>query len=553
MKSLRQKQIDEVLDYHKNMNQAVFNRQVRQVQASNESRSAPHKTDIETEAGLRDKVDAMKINLQQINQYMYGTKPSSGMSLDELLTLKRSSEEDDDLSGVFGDPAAKEYGRLYREQERTFTKASDKVQSSLSSLVNEWNTLVNFYELKNRVKVFSESEQNALVGIIKELIDPIKELIGNIMKFKQPGKEGDMYYTSYNVLTTIMKNIESAPPLVKVQPNILTDKTGFTQDFSPVENLNYTSIERFKELYDSLNEQYSEASRMVANTQVEKDAKQRFLSKLDTEFNKIKSIQVKADAQLKQLREKRDTDPAIFRKFSESLQRNLEKFNKRIYSIEPPEYLSEPDIEDIEPVSDDDDTEGEEKDDPDEKPKERKKYSRIQQRLRDQLDKVNEAISLVTSDTSTTVEERAALLKQLYQSKREIKDKIGKKKGGAHYPYGTDQFGDESLLAPYLTRHVKPSKFHGTKKPDVSSSDESSQYSGSDDSEDEIGGRRKKHMNKKNQRMLVEMKQELPKQGKAGLAILEQIMVKPRTKRGAGKKKKKPVMEYNDDNDMWFL
>lgn len=662
MKSLRQKQIDEVLDYHKNMNQVVFNRQVRHVQASNDPHAAPNKTDIETESGLREKVDAMKINLQQINQFMYGTigtESVSGMSLSELLQSKRMTEdylkEGKDTYGV----QPQDYTRMYQEQEKTFTKATDRVKSALASIVSEWNSLVNFYELKNRIKSFTESEQNALVGIVKELVDPIKELIGNILKFKQPGKEGEMYYTSYNVLTTIMKNIQSAPPLVKVQASILNDKTGFIDDFSPMEDLNETTTKHFNEMYELLHKKYQEVSSIVASNQVEKDAKQKLLSKLDAEFRKIKNIQNKSDKQIQELVDKRDlvddkgryvNNDATRRSYSNMIRKIYEQNDELRKTLLFTDFLAErglsmatarsllPGTSTV-PITSTVPTTStgnvrQSKVNPSKsiqkqrssttaqrnglktkydatykdiyKAVEDKKLSDYGAReayqnlyneiddtvfkhenlpgtkkfinyLRDkQIDCNNQMLILteIIGDDKDGVEESKEPVEERESKGGEDEeifreeviplfpddDEIGEgkprrkkktKEGGAHYPYGKNKFGDASLLAPYLSKHVKPSKFHNTKD-DISSSEESSEGSGSDESEDEIGGRRKKHMNKKIQRMVAEMKHELPKQGKAGLAILEQIMVKPRIKRG-GKKNKKPVMEYNDKNDMWFL
>lgn len=70
MPSLRQRQINEVLDYHQNMNHIVFNRTARHVAVSEQPSGEvdPSQSDIIIEGTIRDRIDNILTSIQKLNQ-----------------------------------------------------------------------------------------------------------------------------------------------------------------------------------------------------------------------------------------------------------------------------------------------------------------------------------------------------------------------------------------------------------------------------------------------------------------------------------------------------
>jgi hypothetical protein len=70
MPSLRQRQINEVLDYHQNMNHIVFNRSARHVAVSEQPSGQvdPSQTDIIIEGTIRDRISTILTSIQKLNQ-----------------------------------------------------------------------------------------------------------------------------------------------------------------------------------------------------------------------------------------------------------------------------------------------------------------------------------------------------------------------------------------------------------------------------------------------------------------------------------------------------
>jgi len=70
MPSLRQRQINEVLDYHQNMNHIVFNRTARHVAVSEQPSGEvdPSQSDIIIEGTIRDRIDTILTSIQKLNQ-----------------------------------------------------------------------------------------------------------------------------------------------------------------------------------------------------------------------------------------------------------------------------------------------------------------------------------------------------------------------------------------------------------------------------------------------------------------------------------------------------
>jgi len=660
MTSLRQKQIDEILNYHRDMNQAVFNRNVRSVAASEQSRSAPRKTDLEVEYEIRKRVEDMKSSIQSIIQQFSYLSPNvrskvqleamSGYKPAELKEMRGEVKDDEEFAefadlGDMGsmapsedvEPSVRSLPRVDRETEISIAKSSSKLEDVLTSLISNWNSLVIYYDAKNRQKQFTGSEENALVGIIKELESSLKDMLGNIIPFKSNLPE--LYTKAYNVTFNLLKNISAAPPLQKLPISMLTDKVAILPDLEPENQLNDDIIQHFNELYDRMNIKDHAISRIVPSSRIEVEAKERALKDLDVQYNKIKSVQNKAEASISQLKSDYDkyfkdrTNPTSryrmvetrekLKTLEKKLQPQINKFQNLIDKIEgnikrrtteerydPTVYLEEeedvlapeppgagsltwawikrsPEYENYmanrnqmtynklhryimdesrqpeahlarlpehfelygKEYSKESDKEEEDEEEQDSVGlADEGVYGAFADEIEHELTKLSPKVSTIAN-----IKKRIRNSQRLNRTEKDKLLNLFRREGygksaGAHYPNGTDAFGDESLLAPYLTQRLKPSKFHQNIKEDVSSSDESTGSSGSD----EEGG---KKPTRKSKRMAQEQKKELPKQGKEGMILIEKIMTKSRGPRNSGGKKpgKKAAMEYDDKKDLWFL
>ena len=259
--SLRQKQINEVLDYYRLIDRSVFDRNVKSVFASNQSKSEPHRTDVETEANLRERVDRMKTTLQQLIQFTayIDTTPAEGKEgTMEGRTL--------DMSG---------------------SKLKSKIDSTLASILSDYNGICQFYDTKNRAKIFSESEGNALIGIIRELHDPIVEAIGKIMLHKDTNKN---YFQSYRVLKTVMENIDSAPPLIKIPSSLLTEPYFIPNPtkYKPIDDPLHRHISDAASEIEKLISAYE---KIVVTSATEKAAKNKIIFKLQTVLGRIEQLE----------------------------------------------------------------------------------------------------------------------------------------------------------------------------------------------------------------------------------------------------------------------
>jgi chromosome segregation ATPase len=121
---------------------------------------------------------------------------------------------------------------------------------------------------------------------------------------------------------------------------------------------------------------------------------------------------------------------------------------------------------------------------------------------------------------------------------REHKTKKGR---GRPHKEADDKFGDNPELEPYLTKYLRPSKYHN-KTDDFSSSDESS---GSDSE----GPKKIRGSGKRKTKKVIEDYEIIESQPKAEKGIL--IEKKTRAKKGMGGKK--PVHQARPESDLWFM
>lgn len=571
--SLRQKQIDEVLDYHKLMNQVVFNRNVRNVAALNEKATPPHRTDLEVEAEFRSKVDAIKQSLSElVNMYGYlglGTvTPPPGGPGGPGGPPPPGGPPGASAPPIPGSVAATTVAA-------SSTKAQTKIESIISTILSNYNSLVQFYENKQRQKVFSENEIQSLIGIVKELDSPIVNVIGQLMVFKGQA----FYLKSYNILKNILNAVRAAPPLQKI-PFELLNKEYFVPEErgTDLRHIDPTLVEHLAAASADIESNIDRYTKLVPSNRTEEKGRQLVLEKLYQSQTKIDSLieshrrsgkplsdtivkKYDADlAKIKGLSNKYlpgvplslrtitvDFGPstgAPVRTLPDVLETGTTRtVGERPTTVEIDGELYAFDSETGEYVYiDPEESEG----------KEREGKS-------DSEGEENESDTMI----------RDGKLYRLYTG--EGKPKKGgstrSRNGGSlrsTSKNGGNRFGDETVLEPYLTKHLRPSKFHSKipkeqqessssesesdLEPDhVTSSSESEGESGSSssssDEEEGAGRRHRKHKNIVNPNLIL-------KQGKDGLSLVDKVLAKPR---GGRKKAVKPLLNNNRDKDYWFL
>ena len=128
--------------------------------------------------------------------------------------------------------------------------------------------------------------------------------------------------------------------------------------------------------------------------------------------------------------------------------------------------------------------------------------------------------------------------------------KPGKKSGGHVHKKSADPFGDNSELAPYLTKYLRPSKYR-QKVPEIaSSSDESSEGEDGEVIRDKVGTGKKKVKATEDFEIIV----SAPKADKGFLIAKKTEGSRGSPKRTGGKKKiSKPVHETSPIQDLWFM
>jgi hypothetical protein len=182
--------------------------------------------------------------------------------------IQSSSYDDTDIDPTTGGES-KEGTMEGRTLDISASFMKNKVDSILASLLSDYNGICTLYDAKNRAKVFSQSEGAALVGIVKELHDPIIEAIGKLMQYKDGTKK---YFQTYRVLKTLMDNIESAPPLQKIPVSLLTEPY-FIPNPTKIKPIDTPLWKHMLESRDAVASKLEEYSKIVASSATEKAAK----------------------------------------------------------------------------------------------------------------------------------------------------------------------------------------------------------------------------------------------------------------------------------------
>jgi len=505
--SLRQKQINEILGYHDNINRDVFEREKKHVYYSGLQEARPRERDLVVEAELKQRVTAIQYDIQNITQSIHYVPSASLVS-----AIGEAYGEEEGEPGRY---------KQYVEQSNLSRQKSgkdnfDRMFSFLTKLIRDWNNLVDYYVIKTQQNQYSDAQESALKDSITSLVEPLKDLLQKVVLLKPVTHD---YYKIYNPISVLLRIVESSD-LSKLSPTIINEAYDVNYENYSLDTRNLIkqkmadyiirikdvemmvpsskteekAIERLKDWYiserDKL-EKFLSSGKPTINT-ADVEGKEGFIDEipLDKLFKKFVLDRKPGgfkDTQLQQILSKikpenkevigesKSEEPAPYGRSEHSESREApppppSRFGPPVSRIPPPppnEFLTDM-ITHIEKSSGFTDHD-----------KHLMRNNAIQM---NQLGKISksELADIIKKIESAPVKEPESV----------VVKKPERKKGGAA-PLGN--FPDEATLAPYISKHLKPSRFKNTMIEDDTSSESGSDTdSESSSSEDEAKGGRKK-------------------------------------------------------------
>jgi hypothetical protein len=240
MDSLRQKQIDEVLQYDKVINSRVFGREIDQVAQFNDPRSRPTKDDITFQAEVEKRVQEIITIIQ---------KMTNNITSNEETALPFNQPAEDAGDGGDGEEGGSRnmFNKMIRrrkigganevaktltglEANRSLRDTINTTDNLTADILNKYNSLIEYILQYKRYTIYgNQSVQDAqfTADKIKSLLGPLKSLLVRI----QSSNNNELFSKVYNVLNKIIEAIEVAPPYQKIDVDEMNKET-LPQDVS---------------------------------------------------------------------------------------------------------------------------------------------------------------------------------------------------------------------------------------------------------------------------------------------------------------------------------
>lgn len=559
--SLRQQMINEALDYHMNMNHVVFNRERKHVETLGQQVLDKKQSDIIIEGNLRDRISRIMTSIQKLVQGVDFTfSPGAPSVPSGPKQPDQQVQSGPDRPGGPGGPM----------------RSIRYVTDNITSILSEYNSLCDYIDLQGRQKPFSQSDISGIDALVKQLIDPLKTVISTAgSSMDKSSQENLRQYTRiYNVVKAIIDAIGIGFPFQKVSVSLLTERAPLIKEYVESPTFFGPGSDYLRNLIFDVQKQVDRVKNMPSMTQLQREAKEQYERALRQ--------------QLESLEMKGRLPPNILREINEELER--QQFNDPAYQSYLRELRrQEEEDQDEEDVEDEEEDEEEEDVEESKGPvveRESKSDEGAQEPRRLLIDYITSRDMTIPSLTgidrsiigqpmssnavrqyvsglsdANLVEffDRLAMYKQGFSS--QIAEDFlarqrgrGKPKKGGHI-HKTEKFDDQAELEPYLTKHLRPSKYRKDVPPIESSSEESSGEEG-DGSDMEINelrlgkGRKKKGTRKqRKQKQDLEVISKLP-------AVEATVLIEK--KRGGAKKHLAPIhkpaiKDSGADKDLWFL
>jgi hypothetical protein len=382
---------------------------------------------------------------------------------------------------------------------RSLMKSRDMVMSAVSSIITGYNGLVDYINLQNRQKPFKQRDVSSIDGLVKQLVDPLKSaLAASSRMLESDTREAERDYIKvYNVISDMIKKILTGMPFIKVDIAMLNERIPLKYEYilsKEYDSKKQGNQQYLKSLEDMVKKEMTSLEKMPEQTPLEQEAKAVMRQQLNRQLEQLVDAGLMTDSRARE----------IVRGIKVSFGPPSGK-----PAIGLPEFMAQP-----------------------RKPRTKPEGPGF-------VEVVDE-------------EERKGPVEEGEEKAGEGSGlKPNRKKGGhVHKP---EKFGDEQELEPYLTKHLRPSKYRKDVPPIESSSEESSGEEGSG-SDMEINdmrlGKGKSERKARKQKEDVKAIANLPK---------AEAMVLIEKKRGGAKKKTekakvKPALQNDKaDIDLWFM
>jgi hypothetical protein len=261
--SLRQKQINEILGYHDNINRDVFEREKKHVYYSGLQELQPREKDLVVEAELKQRVQSIQYDIQNIAQSIHYVPSATLVS-----TIGRAYEEEEGERGRY--KPAVEQSTLARQ--KSGKENFDRMFSFLTKLIRDWNNLTDYYLIKTQQNRYSDAQESALKDSITTLVDPLKDLLQKVVLLKPVTHD---YYKIYNPIATLLRIVESGD-LSKLPPSIVGESGIIeSQEPEPLKDLQEKTereAQEFEKRYREVDERVTDLQRelMLPHTDDEK-------------------------------------------------------------------------------------------------------------------------------------------------------------------------------------------------------------------------------------------------------------------------------------------
>ena len=292
--SLRQKQIDEILGYHDNINRDVFEREKKHVYYSGLQEAQPREKDLIVEAEIKQRVTAIQYDIQNITQSIHYT-PSATL----VGTIGQAYEEEEGEPGRY--KQAIEQSNLARQ--KSGADNFDRMFSFLTKLIRDWNNLADYYLTKMQQNRYSEAQESALKDSISSLVDPLKDLLQKVVLLKPVTHD---YYKIYNPIEMLLRAVQDRDNIIKLPSNIVNESVDTRGVSDPIQDLQYKTREladeydakfleeknRFDMLKVELERPHSDAEhkRLLQEKARSKKLKQHYREQRDTESDKLRGV-----------------------------------------------------------------------------------------------------------------------------------------------------------------------------------------------------------------------------------------------------------------------
>lgn len=545
--SLRQQMINEALDYHMNMNHIVFNRERKHIEMAGQQTLDKKQSDIIIEGNIRDRISRIMTAIQkliQTTQYTEGettaaTSSNVSRPVEMGLTTSMATQTESDYIQSGLDKTTIPGSSL---------RSKKYISDSIATILSEYNGLCDYIDLQGRQKAFSQSDIAGIDGLVKQLIDSLKSVLVPVMAIKKSrSPESYAEYTRiYNVITAMIKNIQIGFPFQKVESQMLTERVPLREDiitrsdFDPYE----TGTRQYMEqLYNSLiKEKASLENKLGKATKspLEREAIQTRITAVDQQIAKLRTAgyrpiverraitETATETATEQVRARAEARAQELMNMAEAKAEEDALAGRRtlldvIYSV----LIRNFGVDEANNI-----------------------FGNLFNGLRDEeaIDAYNELRDRTRKDVR--LPSLAALGITGRGKPIRKKGKEASRSGG--HVHKQEVFDDQAELEPYLTKHLRPSKYRKDVPPIESSSEESSGEEG-DGSDMEINelrlgkGRKKKATRKQKEDIKVIMK--LPT--KEAAVLIEK-------KRGGAKKNLTPInkpaiSDSKADKDLWFM